>query len=171
MLAAQFVERQAHFLTHAAHDAESGFDRNGVALDEHGPVQRKEGVVDFKGLLQVTGFERLPHGSHAPGGNVGRDRDNAAAAHAPQGEGGEVIAGEDGEAFGAALHHFGTLLHAARGFLDAHDVGEVAGEAADGLGKHVAAGAAGHVVGHDGQVNSLRHGGVMLIEAFLRGVL
>jgi hypothetical protein len=91
------------------------------------------------------------------------------AAQGHEGQGGEVVAGENAEAFGAAFQDAAGLGHVAGGFLDARDIGKVVGQAGQGGGQEVAAGAPGHVVGHQGQVHGLGNGLVVLVEAFLGG--
>lgn len=57
------------------------------------------------------------------------------------------------------------------GFLDAHDIGHVTGDAGHGGGQHVAAGAAGHVVQDDGHGHFGTDGLEVLVQAFLRGLV
>ena len=57
------------------------------------------------------------------------------------------------------------------GFLDAHDIGHVTGDAGHGGGQHVAAGAAGHVIQDDGHGHFGTDGLEVLVQAFLRGLV
>jgi hypothetical protein len=64
----------------------------------------------------------------------------------------------------------GDLHDVAAGFLDADDVGNL-GEAEDGGGLEIDAGAAGDVVEQDGQVRGFRDGAEVLELAFLAGLV
>ncbi len=71
---------------------------------------------------------------------------------------------------GGLGEELGDLHHVAAGFLDADDVGDL-GEAEDGGGFEVGAGAAGDVVEQDGQGGGFGDGAEVLELAFLAGAV
>jgi hypothetical protein len=94
---------------------------------------------------------------HLVGDGVGGDGDEAAAAEGDDGEGEGVVAGEDAEGARALGEELSDLDDVAGGFLDADD-GWVFGEAEDGIGFEIGAGAAGNVVEQDGKFGGLGDG-------------
>ena len=130
-------------------------------------VQSKERVVLPAGLCKISALKGLPHGGHGLRSNVGGHGDDAAAAQCPEGEGREIVAGEHAEILGAGRDDFGALDHVASGFLDAGKVGKFPGKPAHHRGEHVAARAARHVVGDNGNVHGSAHCRVVVVEAFL----
>ena len=101
------------------------------------------------------------------GNLVRRDRDDAASADRHQRQRQRVVAREDDEVVRHAGADLAHLRHVAGGLLDAGDVRD--GAQADQRRRiDVAAGAAGHVVDDDRQLDRFRDRAVVLVEPFGR---
>ena len=143
---------------------------NRVGLDEVHQHQRQQGLMLGARGGEVAGERGIHQPGHAVGHEVGRDRDHAAAADRHQRQRQRVVATEHREVVGDDAADLAHLLHVARGFLDPHDVGD-RGQARQRSRLDVAAGAAGHVVDDDRQRRPGGNRAVVLVQAFLRGLV
>ena len=144
--------------------------RDRVGLDEVHQHQRQQGLMLGARGGEIAGERGVHQPGHAVGHEVGRHRDHAAAADRHQRQRQRVVATEHREAVGDGAADLAHLLHVARRFLDADDVGD-RGQARQRARLDVAAGAAGHVVDDDRQRRPGGNRAIVLVQAFLRGLV
>src|SRR6478736_6806335 len=133
----------------------------------HGVEGREERRVDAQGLGVVAADPGIDHRRQPVARGVRDDRDQAHAAVGEVAQGGDVVAGVDGVAH---LHQLGRARQQAGGLLDRGDV-VVAAHRLVGLELDEARGAARHVVEHDREVGRLGHGGEVVLQADLAGLV
>ena len=153
-----------------AHGSHGRLDGDGVDLAEQQLDQRIQILLHLGGACHITGEELVHDLHHLPGGNVGGNGDTAHAADGQQGQGDAVLAGVDVQLVAAEGSHFHGLGHVAGGLLDGADVGMVSQDGT-GLGRQVAAGAAGDVVHDDGLGGVVRDPLIVLDQAVLGGLV
>ena len=107
---------------------------------------------------------------HLRGNFVGSDGNDAATTERDERESDGVVPREYEEIAGDGVEDGGHLSDVSRGFLDSGDVLE-AGEALHGGGLDVDAGASLNAIENDGKGNGGGQGFVMLVKAFLRGLV
>ena len=125
-------------------------------------------MVDLACLAIVALKLQADHVGELAGQGVADDRDHTDGSAGYHRERQRVVATDHLEALGLVLDDLVDLLQAARGFLDAHDVGEVLGDAARRGRLHVHSRAPRHVVEHQGQRTGLGDGLEVLVQALLR---
>src|SRR5271156_6150686 len=146
------------------------FHRNGIRfakVDLHQRMIAAMNLARFGKFTFQRVFDKL---AHFAGNFVGNDGNDAAAAERNERHGDGVVAGKNQEILGDTIEDGGHLGNVAGGFLNANDIFDI-GEATDGDGFDVHAGAALHAVKNDGQWNGGGDGFEMLEQAFLRGLV
>ena len=117
--------------------------------------------------LEVTLYEGVDHVAGFAADDVRLHADDAHAAQRHEQVGVAVVAAIDVEAVFGRTGDLGDLIEVPAGLLDGHDVVHGA-QPRHGVGRHVEAGARGHVVEHVGQRRGLRDGLEMEDQSVLR---
>src|SRR5260221_1621935 len=152
------------------HFGERGFHGDGIGLDEVNVHQRKILKVESAGFHEIASERGWHEPSHFRRNFMGGDGNQAAAAECDQRKSQGVVARENEKVPGDEVQDCAHLSDAARGFLDADDVGDLR-KAQDGGRFDVDAGAALNAIENDGQVDGGRDGFEVLEEAFLGGLV
>ena len=118
--------------------------------------------------LEVALEGGADHGGKAVGEEVGDNGDNAAAPTSDEREGEGIVAGKDGEVFGAVLDDFGSLDEVARSFFDRHEFFAGFSQAEGRFGVHVGAGPARYVIDDHRYGGGFRNSHIVLKDALLR---
>src|SRR5260221_178370 len=162
--------RQAPNGLEQAHQRKSGFDGNRVGLDEIDFHQRKIATMDGASFVEFAAQTVAAELSHFCRNFVGGDGDYAAAAQGEERQRDGVVARENCEVVGHRVCQCRHLRNISGSFLDAHDVFH-RGQTIYRRWLEVGAAAAGYVVKNNRQSRGARDGAIVLVEAFLRGLV
>ena len=166
-IAAHGQHGQAVHFFDPTHHGQHGFHRQGIGLNKVRQHQRQIFPVNAAGRLPVVGESRAGHLRHLARNFVGSHGNNPHAAESDQGKSDGVIAGQYRKSFRNGMADFSHLTDVAAGFLDAGDVRDL-GQAGQGAGLNVRAGAARDVIKNDRLVHGFRDGAEVAVLSFLR---
>ena len=125
-----------------------------------------------RGSLAEATVERLMgHPAEFTGKRVCRHRNNAVASQRRHRNGQTVVAGDHGKSLGTVFQNVCRLRQVAARLLDTDDVSAIVREPQHGLGSHVHAGTARHVIKYDPARRGFGQRLVVTVDSFLRRLI
>ena len=144
-------------------------DAGWIAVDEGKAIEVTETAMGVECCVVVAYKDVVDELAHFGGEGVGNDRDEADGTKSKEGVGECVIAADYFKAVGCSSYDSVDLREVAACFFDGHNVETGFSNADGGFGSKVDASSAWNIIEHYGERRCISNGGIVLIEAFLRG--